>query len=226
MSRTAVAISAIALTTPLAGAELVEMTISGTSASQHGLYVPGTTTLLEIDEDWSFTIIYNTADSLGSNDLDVVDAWMTVGGDRRNLDLGHIPTNPFSPPSGYLATQTVDVSPLARDGGSFVYRSLEFNLGAEGGTSVYFASSSMFTTLKPVDLDELINIHVDYSLEDMGPLVWFDAGEGSDKSDSTVWSRGGAWNFYATSFSARVIPTPSALLALGGAGLLSARRRR
>ncbi|GEM_PF-5366073 len=226
MQITPTAISAALLIgVPTASAELIEMTISGSSAGQSGLLIPGTGTMQEVQADWSLTIIYDSSGSLGTQDLNVVDAWMTIDGDRRKFDPSLTSDDPHAP-DAYVASQSVQASSLGPEA-TFVSWGLVFRLGAGDGTSMFFSSSSMYVTPDPVDADAFANMPVGFALQDLNlPTIVFDAGEGTGTGDSTVWTRGGEWAFYATSFGARVVPAPFGTAVLGVGMLITARRRR
>lgn len=202
-------------------ADLVEMTISGSSASSEAYITDGTLDIF--DTDWSFVVVYDTAASWGLHDVSVHQAWFVVDGERRNLDMGFDPSIGFH--EGFQARQRV-ASILTDPDGSYVSGEIFFNLGFEGDISAVFFGEFIRYTLA-AGLDRMRDMPVGFTLDDFDEaMTAVDLGQGNANSDSLLWSTGGEWILNASSISVRTVPTPAPLAMLAGLGVLAARRRR
>jgi MYXO-CTERM domain-containing protein len=202
-------------------ADLVEMTISGSSASSDRFVTDSVVDVF--DSDWSFVVVYDTAASWGAHDVSVREAWLVIDGERRSLDVGFNPS--VGHYHGYSAGQSLFDFQTGTDA-THINGGLQFTLGMDGGVSAMFWGDFINYTLA-TELERMRHMPVGFTLDDFDlAMTLVDLGQGMAGSSSDLWSIGGEWSLHASSISVRTVPTPAPLAMLAGLGALAARRRR
>lgn len=215
------AIAAMISASSPASADLVELTISGSTASSDRFVTNNTVD--EFASDWSFVVVYDTAERWGAHDVSVYSAWLVIDGERREMDLGFDPS--VGDYHGYNASQRLFDFQTGTDA-THINGDLSFTLGMDGGVSAMFWGNFINYTLA-ADLDRMRLMPVGFTLDDFGLAhMLVDLGQGVAGSESDLWSIGGEWSLHASSISVRTVPTPAPLALAAGLGALATRRRR
>lgn len=219
MKSVVTALMAAAFVAPITQADTVELTISGSSATSDGRFIPGTGTLETFDTDWSIVIVYEDTNEVGFYDTVVRDAYMVIDGVRRSFDAS------FDPDPQRDNRQTLSGYPSPEFG---MQALLFFDLGLSEGTSAWIHAEVYSGQFFPDGYQgDISQMPVGFSLADFAMMhVETNLGGAIAGSDSDLLSLGGEWLLYADSFSARVVPAPAAFSALTLFGAMSARRRR
>lgn len=220
MPRILVTVAAAAIAMSSAHAEIVELTVSGSTASSDGRFIPGTGTLATFDTDWSIVVVYEDTNEMGFHEAAVVDAYMIVDGVRRNFDAS------FDPNPRKSNTQTLTGFPSPEFG---MQAQLFFDLGLSDGRSATVHTEAYSGQFFPTNgyQGDIALMPVGFSLEDFaGVFVTADLGDALSNSGSDVLGLGGEWFLYADSISARVVPAPANALLLGVGMTFASRRRR